>query len=283
MGTRYCRHTDILTTFSAVTLAAGTASTDPNYGLDSLSDFDLSKPLKLVDGSPIDPVRITWDHGVATRVDGFFMPKHNLDAGLAVLFQRNDADVWVGSPGLAQSVALDIEAIRPGAPGHSRSPWVDLTTAAGYDVAGFRYSSLYIPANAVAAKLKAFLIGQWRAFDHGLVGRSVVVGHRRGYIPAITTAYGVTTYYDQNVVQRTVKGMLYANPTDWQSMQDLTDDCSGCVYPFGFVLDDTVTDDGGLLVRMSESMAAGLSADYEGPALRPVNLDLVEVSRGLPY
>ena len=283
MGTRYCRHTDILTSFSAVTLASGTASDDPNYNLDALSDFDLSKPLKLVDGSPIEAVRVTWDHGEATRVDGFLLPKHNLDASLAVLIQRNDTDDWSGSPAPSQSVAVTIAAVRPGAPGHSRSPWVDLTTAAGYDVGGFRYTSLYVPVNSVAPRLKAFLVAQWRTFEHGLLGTSVVVGHRRGFIPSVTTAYGVESYYDQNVVQRTVKGMLYANPTDWQSMQDLTDDCSGCVYPFGFVLDDTVTDDGGLLVRMSESMAAGLSADYEGPALRPVNLDLVEVSRGLPY
>jgi hypothetical protein len=283
MGTRYCRSTDLLTTFSSVTLAAGTASTDPNYALASLSDLDLSKPLKLVDGSPVGDVRITWDHGSATRVDGFLLPKHNLDENLAVLFQRNATDDWDGSPGPSQSVALSIKAVRPGNPGHSRSPWVDLTTEPGYSAGGFRYSSLFIPSNSVAPKLKAFLIAQWRVFDHGLLGTSVVVGHGRGFIPAIKTAYGVTTYYDQNVVQRAVKGQLYATPDDWQELQDLADDCSGCVSPFAFVLDDTVTDDGGLLVRMSESMAAGLSAEYRGPDVRPVTLDLLEVSRGLPY
>lgn len=283
MGTRYCRYTDILQTFSSVTLASGTASTDPNYDLTALSDLDLAKPLKLVDGSPVEAVRVVWDHGAATRVDGVLLPKHNLDENLAVLFQRNATDDWDGSPGPTQSVALSIKADRPGNPGHSRSPWVDLTTEAGYSAGGFRYSSLYIPVNTVAPKLKAFLVGQWRVFDHGLLGTSVVVGHNRGYIPAITTAYGVKSYYDQNVVQRTVKGTLYASPDDWQELQDLADDCSGCVNPFVFVLDDAVVDDGGLLVRMSEAMAAGLTAEYRGPDLRPVTLDLVEVSRGLPY
>lgn len=279
MGTRYCRYTDILQTFTSVTLASGTASSDTNYDLTALSHVDLAKPLKLVDASPV-AVRITWDHGAATRVDGFLMPKHNLDASLAVLFQRNASNSW-STP--TQSVAVTISADRPGNPGHSRSPWVDLTTAAGYSVGGFRYSSLYIPANSVNAKIKAFLVAQFRTFTRGISGKTVVVGHKRGYIPAITTAYGVTTYYDQNVVERTVKGTLTASPTDWQSMQDLADDCSGCVNPFVFVLDDTVTDDGGLLVRMTESMAAGLAAEYVGTQIRPVNLDLTEVSRGLPY
>ena len=58
--------------------------------------------------------------------------------------------------------------------------------------------------------------------------------------------------------------------------------CGGCVRPFFFVLDDSVTDDGGLLVQLSEAMAAGLSAPYVGGQLQQVGLDLVEVSRGLP-
>ena len=279
MGTRYCRYTDLLRTFSSVTLASGTASADTNYDLTALSDLDLAKPLKLIDASPV-AVRITWDHGSATRVDGLLLPKHNLDASLAVKIQRNATNSWA-TP--TQDVAVTISADRPGSPGHSRSPWVDLTTATGYSAGGFRYSSLYVPAGAANAKLKAFLVSQWRTFERGLSGKTVVLGHARGFIPAIKTAYGVESYYDQNVVQRTVKGRLNATPTDWQSVQDLADDCSGCVNPFAFVLDDTVTDDGGLLVRMSQQMAAGLSAEYECVRRRPVQIALEEVSSGLPF
>jgi hypothetical protein len=277
MAMRYCRHTDILQTFSAVTLASGTASTDPNYDLTALSDFDLSKPLKMADTTA---VRVTWDHGSATRMDGFSLPKHNLDASLAVKIQRNATNSW-GTP--SQDVAVTISADRPGNPGHSRSPWVDLSAAAGYDVAGFRYTSLYVPTNGTAPKLKAFLISQFRTFSHGVLASALVTTHRRGYIPAITTAFGVKTYYNQNVVQRGVRGTVQASPTDWQALQDLADDCGGCVDPFFFVLDDSVTDDGGLMVRMSEEMAANLEASYIVPTVRPVTFDFEEVSRGLPY
>jgi hypothetical protein len=277
MATRYCRHTDILQTFSATTLASGTASTDPNYDLTALSDFDLSKPLKLADTTA---VRVTWDHGSATRLDGFSLPKHNLDTSLAVLIQRNATDAW-GSP--TQSVAVTISAVRPGSPGHSRSPWVDLSAAAGYSAGGFRYTSLYVPANSVAPRLKAFLITQFRTFSRGVLASALVTGHRRGYIPSITTAFGVKSYYNQNVVQRGVRGTVQASPADWQDLQDLADDCGGCVDPFFFALDDSAKDDGGLIVRFSEDMASGLEASYTIPTVRPVTFDFVEVSRGLPY
>src|ERR1700754_4731698 len=121
--TKYARPSDIITALATITVSGAVVSTDPNYGTAALYDRLPSKPLKLLG---VGPVRIVYDFGAQTRIDGVALPNHNLDAGLNCIVALNDTNAW-GAP--SQSVTMTNGADHRDS--HRASPWADFTTASG--------------------------------------------------------------------------------------------------------------------------------------------------------
>lgn len=278
MGTLYCRPSDLVTNHATWAVASGTVSTDPDYDLTALVAHNPALPVKFTDASPT-AVAIVGDFTTAHRVDGVIFPHHNFATAAAVRVQFNDTNVWTAP---SVNAALTVSAARPGSPGHSRSPWIDLRGVAGYKTAGYRYCRIYIPAQTVAPQLAGFaLVGLWRLFD-GHVEKEPTLSHNRGYVQSLTTAAGVTSYYERNVVQRPIAGKMFCFSDDWQDWKDLADDAGGPVRPFPFVLDDSIVSDGGQLMRFSDETAGALSITAITPENGWFEFTLAEASRGLP-
>ena len=274
----YCRPSDLVTSHATWSVASGTLSTDPSYNLTALVAHNPALPCKFTDASPT-AVAIVGDFGAAHRVDGLLIPHHNFATSAAVLFQMNATNVWT-APSL--SAPLTVSAARPGSPGHSRSPWPDLRTVAGYATAGYRYCRIYIPAQTMAPQLAGFaLVGLWRTFD-GVVEQNAELSHNRSWVQSLTTAAGVKSFYERNVVQRTLAGKLFCFGTDWQDWRDLSDDAGGPVRPFPFILDDSIVDDGGLLMRLSDETAGALKLTALSNTNGTFAFTLDEAGRGLP-
>lgn len=276
MRYRYCFPSDLVTGDATITAPLGTVSIDPNYGLASLHDGNPAKPCKFTDSPAVD-VAILFDFGVAQRLDGIAIPVHNLDAGVAARFQGNAANAW-GAPTLNAAITI----VADDADGHSSRPWRDLTTVAGYAVGGFRYWRLYIPGNSVAPQLgEVCLVEQWRTWENGLRFDDEVILERR-YLPSLETAYGVRTYYRQDVKQTRVRGTVVGGTADYSALRRLVDEAGGPVEPFVLVLDDQVLTDGGCLVRCAEGLAQALQVTWQTHDLLNLPVAFLEVSRGLP-
>jgi len=312
MASRYCRPTDIVTSEASIQILEGTESSDPNYQRASLYDRDPAVPMKF---TTTGACRLLFEFGSPQSLDAVFIPQHNLDSGLNVRVQANSIDDW-GSPAL--NVGLTITS--KDGDGHVKRPWVNLeSVVTGVSSASpsasrspsasvspstpggssqspsasaspsispggtYRYWSLYIPAgNSVAPQIgEVILVETLREFVRPLtfgVTRTVV----RGYIPALETEYGVKTYYDQNVKQWKYGAMILGTTADLQSMLDLIDACHGPVYPFVFVLDDSIESDGGCFVRCSQDMVTAWTHTKVGGGTYEMPLEFEELSRGLP-
>jgi len=147
----------------------------------------------------------------------------------------------------------------------------------------YRYWSIYVPAgNASPVQFgEILLIETLRTFVRPLtfgVSRTVA----RGYIPSLVTEYGVKSFYDQNVKQWRFESVIYGTTADLQSMHDLLNTCRGPVYPFLFILDDTIQTDGGYYVRCTPEMAQAWTHRKVGGGTYEMPLTFEEVSRGLP-
>lgn len=277
-GTLYARPSDLVTALATWGVASGTVSTDPDYDLTALVAHNPARPVKFTD-VPGVATAIVGDFGAARRVDGVLFPHQNFATSAAVRVQMNDTNVWTAP---SVNAALTVSAARPGTPGHSRSPWLDLRSVAGYKTSGYRYCRIYIPAQTTAPQLAGFaLVGLWREFS-GHVESGVELAHNRAWVQSLTTAAGVKSYYERNIVQRPIAGKTFCFGDDWQAWKDLADDAGGPVRPWPFVLDDDVADDGGLLVRFSDETGAAFAL----PSLTVGNgwfeFALEELSRGLP-
>jgi hypothetical protein len=270
MASRYCRPSDIVTSSATVTVAEGTESTDAHYQRASLYDRDPAVPMKF---TTADAARLVFDFGSAQQIQAAFIPQHNFEAGLAVRLQGNTAASW-GSP--AFDAVFTISA--KDRDGHVKRPWLNLSVLSP----SYRYWSLLVPSGSVAPQIgEAILVETLRQFVRPLTfGVSRVVA--RGYIASLETEYGVKSFYDQNVKQWKYVSAIYGTTADLQSMHDLMDDCHGPVYPFAFVLDDSVESDGGCYVRCSEAMCQAWEHKKVGGGTYEMPLEFEELSRGLP-
>jgi hypothetical protein len=273
---KYARPSDIITSTAAWTAAAGTVSTDANYGLAAMYDRKMSRPLKFTDG-PVVAVRVVGDFGVATRLDGLALPNHNLPAGTAIRAEMNDTNVWTAP---AVSVAMP-----PGTDmldGHRASPWADFTAASGYTSAGFRYVSLYVPATAVVQQIGELLaLSHLRSFSQFPQFKGTK-GTSRQYLEAIRTEYGVRRVSRRAIKQRQFQFSLFGSDADYADLQTLADDATGLAAPFFMVADSSIKTDGGLYGRFTDATAAMLSATEEWYDVNTLTIAFMEDSRSLP-
>lgn len=284
---KYCRPSDIITSLATIT-ASGSISTDPEYGLASLYDRNPAKPLKFLTAGP---VRLVYDFGATRRIDAFSLPNHNLDAGLDCIVSLNATNNWT-SPTVSVAMEVGTEHLD----GHRASPWADFTTASGYTASGFRYCSLFIPANTSAIKLgETPIISNLREFSQW-----TQFGGERGatkpFLESIRTEFGVVRVYRRRVKQRyfryQIKGTddttkqvaasALARDDDFNALQDLSDDAGGMALPFFVTANSAIKTDGGLYARFTKETAERTSAQEEWFDISPFRFEVEEVSRSLP-
>lgn len=278
---RYARPSDLITSAASIT-ASGAVSADPNYGLSALYDNNPAKPLRF---ETTGPVRLVYDFGSARRVDAFSLPNHNLAAGTVCLVALNNLDSWA-----APSVQVQMTVGAQHLDGHRASPWCDLTTASGYTTSGYRYASLFVPAQAVNIKLgETPIIAVLRDFDHEpqFGGNK---GAIRRYLESLRTEFGVVRVNRRRIKQRTYNFSIKGNTPDYEAIQALCDDAGGLALPWFFSPDDAVHNELGLFVRFTPETAARLVSQEEffytvgsgNGLIENFPIEVEEVSRSLP-
>lgn len=269
---KYARPSDNVTGLAVVTCDQA-VSTDPNYGLSSLYDDNPARPCKILS---VGPARVVFDFGSARRIDGFALPNHNLADGTACTVAMNATNAW-GAPSL--SVTMTVGAARPD--GHRASPWADLTAAGGYTPSGYRYLSLYVPAQAADIKLgEVMALGELRTFSQytqfGTRGINIP------FLESLTTEYGVQRVYRRRVSQRTLDYRIRGNAADADALRALLEDAGGLALPWFVVNDSDVKTDGGLMVRFTRETAARLTVSEEWFDLDEIRFSVEELSRSVP-
>lgn len=270
----YCRPIDIL----APTLSTPAGATAPadtvNYGLGNLLDGILAKPC--IFGSAAT-LYVDLTFGTATRMDGFFLPNHNLPKNTSVHLLADD-DPAFGSPGMDVTIPMgDFHE-----DGHSPSPWVDLRSKAGYLIGGYRYWRLLITTPSVTPRIGEIIpVGTLRTLDANIEWNLKWAESHRNII-SLETDYGVEHIYDLNVKQRSVAGTSIGTDADKTALLSLLRSAHGGLKPFCFVLDPADETDNGLFVRFSKRLRESLEAQLQFIGINVLPLEFDEISRGLP-
>jgi hypothetical protein len=278
---RYARPSDLITSAAAITVS-GAVSSDPNYGVGALFDGDPAKPLKF---ETVGPVRVVYDFGSARRVDAFSLPNHNLDAGTVCLVALNNLDSWA-SPSVQVEMTVGAQHLD----GHRASPWALLTTASGYTTSGYRYASLFVPAQPRNIKLgETPIIATLREFDHEpqFGGNK---GSLRRYLESLRTEFGVVRVNRRRIKQRFFNFSIKGNTPDYEAITALADDAGGLALAWFFTPDDAVQTENGLFVRFTPETAQRLTSQEEffylpgsgNGFIENFPIEVEEVSRSLP-
>ena len=276
---KYCRPSDIITSSLSWTAAVGTISSDTNYQAPALYDQRMAKPLKFID-DPAIAVRLVGDAGVgnSVRIDALSLPNSkSIAAGQVMRAELNNTNVWT-----APTVSVDMTMGASGLDGHVASPWADFTTASGYTTAGFRYVSLYIPAQSVApwvgelpiiSNLRSF--SQWPQFGD-------VRGINVPFLENLRTEYEQLRVIRRRIRQRLVNFTVRGNDSDYDDLIALAEDSGGMAVPFFLVHNSTIKTDGGLYGRFTPETAARLAVPSEWFDLNSINVSFIEDSRSIP-
>lgn len=272
MITRYARTDDIIT--SEATITASGVDTDPDYGTSALYDRNPAIPMKLTHGNQ---TRVVLDFGTAVRIDAFAMPNSNEAAGAVIEVALNATNVWT-SPSVLVNMVMGPDDLM----GHKASPWVDFTTASGYDVAGFRYLSFLLPAQSdnhqigevlVISTLRNFT--KWIQFN----GRR---GAKRPTAEGVETEFGIVRVPARLLKQRVYDFTIRASDADLSAMQDICDAARGRAFPWFFVWESTDKTDGGIYVRFTKETADRLMGEEVWFDIDQFGGSVEEVSRSVP-
>lgn len=249
---------------AAGTVAVTSGTEDTAYPAANLVDLNPAKPAKLTTTTGA----WRWDFGSAVNVDFVAIIHHNLDAGLNVRIQGNAADAW-GAPTIDQ--AITIPTYRSDE--FPVNPFKDLT---GIAPRSFRYWRLVI----VGVNSAAVQIGEvWISATK----RTLAVNIRWNYEenddqPLIEhlTDFHVRTVYTYGVSIRRFVAQLTTTNAGALEIYDWWRSCRGRAHPMLIALDADVNDC--MMARFNMSF---LKSNREFTDYNPIDLDLLEVSRGL--
>lgn len=274
---KYARPSDIITSNFTWSVATGTVSSDPNYGLPSMYDGQMAQPTKFID-DPVVQVRVVGDAGTAVRVDGMAMPNSNFPAGTVLKAQMGNDPTFA-----TFAVSVDVTLGTAGLDGHVASPWADFVAASGYSVSGYRYVSWVIPviANApwigeqlVMAQLRSFSV--WPQF-----------GGRRGqampFLESLFTEYGVKRATRRLIRMRRIAYPFNGTAQDFEDLQMLVQDCGGVASPFFMVANSSVKTDGGLYGRFTPDTVRLVENTENWFDLEGFSIVFEEDSRSIPF
>jgi hypothetical protein len=213
---------------ATVTLIGGAA--DPNYPVTNVNTTDAMTPF--LTSSTGSAITVSLDHGAAQRVDLISLHGLNIPAGTNVrAYRSNTADFSV----LAQDGAVTIQTY--GDDGLPFGTFVDLRTVAGYNVSGFRYTGIHVPAIAQKVGLGSILVwseGQLIANVRYPVRKRLIHPSR-----VFRTAYGSKKVYGLGVRLQEQDCEFLLKGTDHDVIIGLIEACRGQEHSFLWVPDYT--------------------------------------------
>lgn len=246
------------------TLAVNTGTEDTAYPAANLADVNPAKPAKLTTttGSWV------FSFPAAVNIDLIAIIHHNLTAGLEVRIQGNATNAW-GAPSLNQLIT--IPAYR--SDGFPVNPFKDLT---GVTPRSYQFWRLVV----VGVNASAVQIGEvWL----GATKRLLAVNIRWNYEenddqPLIehTTDFRVKTVYSYGVSIRRYVAQLTTTNAGAAEIYDWWRSCRGRAHPMLIALDADVND-----CMMARFNMTYLKSNREFTDYNPIELDMIEVSRGL--
>ena len=236
----------------------------------------------LVDGNPAKVCKVDSTTGAvmlayaAKQPAKLFAVIHqNVDGGLSgVRIQGNDTNSW-GSPSF--DAAVTIPSMRgAGVTRWPVNPWVDLTLAAGYDAAGWKYWRYYVPGNSQNLQIgQVVLASDFHKYDPnvdwGLSAEDsrLNIVQRTGYNVKHTTRRGTVQWRRAAQIEDcpdTLRDALNAH----------VDDVDGDTFPWLLVEDGTVNSC--RFVKYAESKNA---IQFKLTNSSRVSVTVEEVSRGV--
>lgn len=198
----------------------------------------------------------------------------SLDEAADVVLQGNDTNSW-GSPSF--EVPIVVPAWRgAGVTRWPVNPWVDLTLAAGYDAAGWKYWRLAVAGNSQNIQIgQLWLGGTIRRYDPNVDWGATHEFERLNIVNR--TAYNVKHTTRRGTVQWRRTASIEDCPDDLRDdLQDHVDDVDGDTFPWLLIPDGLVND--ARLVRYADSKKA---ITYRLTNSNRVDLTVEELSRGL--
>jgi hypothetical protein len=269
---RYALPSDLLGSAATVTATGGTV--DADYPLTNLAD---QRPTEVCRFTTATQVRIVWDFGSATPVDGFLLVMHNLPAGTVVTLAGNPTDAW-GAPAVTATVT-----VLPWENGLPVNVAKDVSATA-FASTGYRFVSALFPAQAADHALgTAVWVAAWQELDRPAIGTVRLSDVRRPSINA--TAYGVTHVVERRVRQRRLKLDFIPTDDDRTRLRELLRDAEGMALAWPIVLHNNTAgateSEPVYFVTLHPGTADEQEEAWLEPGVAEVALDLLELQRGL--
>jgi hypothetical protein len=232
-------------------------------------------PTEIVRWETSAPTRIVWDFGVPVTIEGLLVVMHTFAAGAVLKVQAHTADSW-GAPAFSQDVTVPtwLDHVSP-------NVLADLRGTA-LAASGFRYVSLLMPAQAANHAIGELLwVATWSETDSAPAWP--VDRRERRRVSVNTTAYGVEHIVERNVRQTGVQPVFRAiSDADRGRLLALAR-AAGAHRGWVLVIEygDTPTILEALYVRFTPEMITQLTESFLVFGAHEVQLDLLEVQRGL--
>ena len=262
---KYARDSDIVSTLVTPTVESGVEDTD--YPPEGLTDKNPAKPAKLTGTTGA----YLWDFLGAQRVDGIFIPHHNLDEALSVNVQMNATDSW-GGASLDEAMTVPAYEVN----GFPVGFWLDLVGKTGYLEAGYQFLRVEIAGtntNAIAIG-EIILTDVVRDFPFN-INWGVRFGDRSLSV-INTTDWGVVAAFDRGTFRRTITGEVVVKDAEFPDFRNLDLDISSQARAFVLVPDGDLNE-----VLYVRSVLEGHERQADFTDNNRIPLRFEEVSRGL--
>lgn len=255
----------------------------PSATLVTASAEDPGYPADLViDPNPAHPAKLTTTSGdwvlqfpLAIAPVAAVLVYPQLDAGLAVSLQGNNADSW-GAPAFSQAFSIP----GPHEDGASISPILELT-----GTPSFAYWRLHVTGtNSVPVAVgRLMLLSNLRTFEDGTSVQWGVEEDEDYGIVEMATELGVETIYDLGNKRRSLQGQMLLRQAGATQFLELRRATRGRVEPWLLIPFEGIND--AYLVRWSERVQTRQInwPDLVSGYAQVLPMRVTEVSRGLPW
>lgn len=234
----FTRYSDNVARDATITIQLGTDPNDSNYAPESLVDDNPAKVAKILSTTG------AWefDFGSAQRIDLVALIHHTFDAGANVKIEGSAAPNWGGSPATAAEFSASFTIPTWLGSGDSLwpvNPWLDLTNAAGYSAAGFRYWRLIVTGNSQNLWLgEIVMVPSIRQMNPDRQWEYVTSTLRRKIDNR--TEFGVSTIYSRYSPQVRIEGTIRADDDFTVTLDEHWDDVDGGAFPWLYIPDGDV-------------------------------------------
>lgn len=249
---------------AAATLSVDTGTEDAAYPATNLVDLNPAKPAKLTTTTG----SFVFAFPAPVNVDLVALIHHNLDEGLEVRIQGNAANVW-GAPTLDELIVIPPYR----SDGFPINPFTDLTGIVGRTFEFWRLE--IVGVNSVPVQIGEVWLGATK--------RQLTVNIRWNYEenddqPLIehVTDFRVKTVYSYGVSIRRLVAQVTTTDGGAAQLYDWWRACRGRANPMLIAIDADVND-----CMMARFNMSYLKSNREFVDYNPIDLDMIEVSRGL--